>query len=161
MRYRARDMISAVISGRAVDELADPQQVLLAQDHAADRGGDARREEGAIRGWSGHTRSRSWVRGRSAGGIVGSRLRHRHRAKDVGHDLLDGSTSDLRLHRGQQPMGEHRLGQRLYVVGEHEVAAVERRSGPRRPRIRCRVERGEAPSRRSGERRVAVTMDTA
>src|SRR6266704_530699 len=58
---------------------------------------------------------------------------------DPGEHLLWALASDDRLRRGQQPVREHRSGQRLHIIGDHEVAVLERGEGSAGPQ---QVERG-------------------
>src|SRR5882757_4328411 len=58
-----------------------------------------------------------------------SSRRQRDAADDVGHHGAGAAPGDLRLGRGEQPVGKHGLGERLDVVGQHEVAAVQGRGG--------------------------------
>src|SRR5215469_13929598 len=49
---------------------------------------------------------------------------------DDGQHLLGQLAGEQGLRARQQPVGEHRQRQRLHVVGDHEVAAVEGSPGP-------------------------------
>ena len=77
----------------------------------------------------------------------------------LGDDALDHLLGqvpfDDGLRRGQQPVREHRAGQRLHVVRDH-VVRPSSAAHARLARSRCSVARGDAPSRSSGEVLVAL-----
>src|SRR6478735_1768929 len=61
----------------------------------------------------------------SAGG-----RRHGHLAKQVGDDLGGRAAGELGLARGYEPVGQHRRGEHLHVVGDDVVAPLEGGVGP-------------------------------
>ena len=53
-------------------------------------------------------------------------VRHRQPVHQVGDDRVGGAPGELRVGRRDDPVGEHRHGEGLQVVGEDVVAAVQR-----------------------------------
>ena len=64
---------------------------------------------------------------------------------DREHDLLDQAAVDLGGGRQDHAVAEKRRSERLHVVGNDEVAAVERRPGPR-----CSGQHGRRARARAG-----------
>ena len=129
---------------------ADAQQVGLVQGEARTTAAPAARND-LPRVVSAPISARMEVPDRPVTGRVGSGSR----ADDAGQHLLGQLSRDQGLGGGQQPVREHRHGQRLHVVGDHEVAAVQRRPGPARPQQVQRRPRGGAEPQirvRSGSR---------
>src|SRR3954453_8312443 len=50
--------------------------------------------------------------------------RYRHAGHDRVQDRAGGAAAHRRFDARQQPVGEHRTGQPVHVVGEHVVAAL-------------------------------------
>src|SRR5215813_904325 len=56
-----------------------------------------------------------------------------HAVDDRGENLFRGLPRDHRLGAGQQPVGQHGKSQRLHVVRNHKVTAVQGGPGPAGP----------------------------
>src|SRR3712207_891374 len=53
--------------------------------------------------------------------------RHRHARDDPVEDRRGGPATHRRLDAREQPVGQHGTGQGVHVVGQHVVAALDRR----------------------------------
>ena len=141
----ARPAASAESSGRKTSTPPRLSQLMLAQAETERTGGDARGDESpAASGDPGEQRPHpapsfhllsTYGRGQAQarppqGWCRLPELGQRDLPDDGGQHLLGQLAGDQRLRARQQPVGQHRQRQRLHVVRDHEVTAVQRGLAP-------------------------------
>ena len=83
------------------------------------------------------------IAGRQPRRRAARRQRHRHRLDRLAQHLAGGDAAHWRVGGEQQPVREHRLDQRLDVLGHDVAAAVDQRVRLRRPGQRDHAARAD------------------